>query len=148
MSSGILGIGLTGLVDLHTSSMRGVKQGTTITIASAIANQRAELVATQEPDAAILPSCPPSLPIGCRSTVSTFAPTKPCTVQVSSPDVPLPTGVAPANSGEYRMDTVIGAHPDAVNHIGSLLVTVSVCWSDVAGNVHEFQTSRLLVPGS
>jgi hypothetical protein len=46
------------------------------------------------------------------------------------------------------MDTVIGQHPDALNHPNALVVTVSVCWTDDLQIVRQVSTSRVLVPGT
>jgi prepilin-type N-terminal cleavage/methylation domain-containing protein len=147
----LLGIGLLGLVDLHLSSIRGLGRGRFVTGAKEIAIQRAEALATQAGDLTTLPACPLNAgdPIGCFQDKLSLAPNKACTAWLKDADVPTPAGASVAGAGTtpFRMDTVIGPHPDTVNHASALLVTVSVCWIDEEGAVEQVQARRVIVPG-
>lgn len=151
ISAGILCTGLTALVRVHTSSVRGLHATSQMTTAMEIGRQRAELFTTQKPDALLLPSCPTATQIGCRVDDRTLAPPKACTSWIAGPDVPMPSGSNDPRNFDprgYRMDVVIGSHPDTTAQADGLLATVSVCWSDEQGHVHEVQSRRLLVPES
>jgi prepilin-type N-terminal cleavage/methylation domain-containing protein len=163
VSVGILGVGLLGIVNLHTSSIIGLSRGQHIAMAQEVAMQQTELLETEATIAtgsleSVLPNCPASRstdPIGCQLSTTEYAPIKQCTMFLSDPNIPDPSGgfpsVLPPGSGDastYRMDTVIAQHPDTLNHPGALMVTVSVCWSDDQQNVHQISTSRVLVPGT
>lgn len=151
VSCALLGIGLLGLVDLHMSSLRGLGRGRFATGAKEVATQRGEHLATQAADLATMPSCPAGGgPVGCFQDRNNLAPAKTCTQWLGDPDVPTPSGASIAGAGprQFRMDTVIGPHPDATNHAAALLVTVSVCWTDESGIVEQVQARRMIVPGA
>jgi hypothetical protein len=46
----------------------------------------------------------------------------------------------------YRLDTSVVPHPDPGQQTGAQVVTVSACWTDLDGSVHEVQVQRMLVP--
>lgn len=151
ISAAVLGIGLAGVVQLHFTSVRGLASGRSITLASEIATQRAEFLAGREIDVLALPNCPRGTgnTPDCRLSVQAFAPTKSCTTWLAGSEVPLPTGAdmpSELNMG-YRRDVVVEAHPDTLNHNGSFLAIVSVCWRDAKGKIQQIQSQRLLVPG-
>src|SRR5262245_16850054 len=152
VSAAVLGIGLLGVVELHRSSVRGLAIGRSITVASQIASQRAELIAGREADALNLPSCPVAADnnVGCKATRDAFAADKTCTAWLLESDVPTPAGADVANAPNqgFRRDIVITPHPDTINHAGSFVATISVCWRDQKNFVQELRQQKLLVPGA
>lgn len=160
VAAGVLGIALLGLVRLHSTSMKGTVQAQRIGIASEVARQLAETVASQP--AADLPVCLPGFgpggaqlppaPAGCRATVgpsTVFAPIKAngCTVNIDGAavqDVAIP-GLSPniVNS-KFRVDTAVSQHPDSINYPDSALVTIWVCWTEPQGLIREISTSRIV----
>lgn len=152
IASAVLGFGLIALVRLQATTVNGVLSGRQVATAMRIADQRAELLTTQRADESLLPACPAgSGVVGCREDARALSTPKTCTTWVDGPDIPSPTGQSEATTRAYegyRMDVVIGAHPDATNQAGGILATVSVCWLDDRGEVREVQSHRLLVPGT
>lgn len=138
------------LAELHASSIRGVKDGASITAATQIATQVMETLSAQAADALALPVCPNNGARGCRANSHDLEPTKACTSWLATAEVPDPNGYRQtAATGEgYRVDTVIEAHPSATDFPNAVLITTSVCWMDRAGEVHELQTQRVLSPGA
>lgn len=150
VASGVLGIGLVALVDVHGSTVENLARGRHVVEATRIAEQRLELLATQRPDLLSLPACGAG-PLGCREDSENLTAEKPCTTWVDGAAIPTPSGVLPPSNSlqrGYRMDLVIGTHPDGLNHPGGLLATVTVCWRDDDGHVQELRSDRLLVPGT
>lgn len=152
ISAAVLGIGLMGVVELHRSSVRGLSIGRSVTVASQIAGQRAELIAGREADALNLPNCPVAADslVGCKASRDAFATSKTCTAWMLESDVPTPAGVdvtSAPNQG-FRRDIVISPHPDTINHAGSFVATISVCWRDQKNFVQELRQQKLLVPGA
>jgi prepilin-type N-terminal cleavage/methylation domain-containing protein len=151
ISAGVLGIGLAGVIQLHVSSVRGLASGRSISLAGEIASQRVEFIGGRDIDVASLPTCPrgASGVVDCRANKGNFTATKTCSTWLAESDVPTPAGLeipSEPNVG-YRRDLVIEAHPDTLNHNGSFLAIVSVCWRDSSGNVQQIQSQRLLIPG-
>ncbi|MCK6548257.1 hypothetical protein L6R52_20590 [Myxococcota bacterium] len=151
VASGVLGVGLVALVEVHGATVENLARGGRVVEATRIAEQRLELLGAQRPDVLALPSCgigPGS--IGCRGADRALASDKPCTSWVDGPVVPSPSGITPsgATGRGYRVDLVIGPHPDGLRQPGGLLATVSVCWADERGAIHELRADRLLVPGT
>jgi len=54
-------------------------------------------------------------------------------------------GEIPAGS-RFRVDTVVNNHPDLTQFPEGRLVTVSVCWLDIANDVRQVQLRRYVVP--
>lgn len=151
VASGVLGVGLVALLEVHGSTVENLARGAHVVEATRIADQRLEQLATQRPDATALPSCAQGGgPLGCIEADRTLATDKACTTWVDGPAVPGPSGVASPGAmfRGYRMDLVIGPHPDGLNQPGGFLATVSVCWPDENGDFHELRADRLLVPGT
>lgn len=149
VASAVLGVAVTCLTQMYTTSVRGYVTSARLQEAVEIAAQRAEQLATMSADD--LPAC--TGPTSCRSNNTTMASELSpasgfaCTSRVDAPAVVGPSGTA--SSGQrFRIDTVVGAHPDGNRQPDARLVTVSVCWSDPAGFVHEVQAQRLMVPGA
>jgi hypothetical protein len=149
VSAAILGIGVVTLSQLYTSAARGVAERDSISEAVDIATQRAEEIATMDPEA--VPAC--SGRTGCRAAPTSFTPelvavgAYSCTRWVDAPSVDAnPAGQA--RGTRYRVDMVVGAHPDPGRQAQAQLATVSVCWMDAGGAVHEVRLQRLLVPGA
>lgn len=162
VSVGVLGIGLVGLINLHTYSIVNLNRAQHIAMAQEVAMQETEFLQTEATSAtgsleSVLPNCPVSRatdPTGCLDDTKAFAPLKACTVFLTDPNVPDPNGsftavVAPgaSSSSSYRMDTVIRQHPDSLNRSSALVVTVSVCWSDDQQN-YQLSINRVIVPGA
>lgn len=151
VASGVLGIGLVGLVQLHTSATRGVVLGESLSRAGEVASQRAEFLATMDPGD--LPGCqgPPRCMEGAGAAFT--QPLGPagafeCTRWVDKADVPRSDGSQAQEGLRYRVDTVVSGHPDFARQRKAQLLTVSVCWADRSGRVRQVQTRRLLVPGA
>ena len=149
-AAGILGVGLAGLVHLHRNAVTGVARSDTIALATEIAHQRSEFLATMHSDD--VPGC--SGPVRCRtpggqafeaplSAVGGFE----CTRWVDGADVPEANGVTSAQGVRFRVDTVVGSHPDPLRQSSARFVTVSVCWVDRIAQVHQIQTRKLVIPG-
>lgn len=151
VSTGVLGIGLAALIRLTGTTADSLADNRHHAEAHRIAQQRLEQLATQRPDVLLLPTCPLSgAALGCREDRTRLTATKACTTWVDGPALPSATGSpAPTNPTErgYRLDVVIGPHPDTVHQANAFLATVSVCWEE-AGRVEEVQLARLLVPGA
>lgn len=175
VASAILGIGLIGLVRLHSASMHGLVKAQDTNAASEVARQIAERFATLPPTAPELANCapPPASPSGCRASYGTSGVLNPvkagadCTrwvdgaavTDVSSGGVgwPLPAATfgdgtpCPDNAvncpGAYRVDISVGPHPDAASHPPpTRVVNIWVCWRDPGGLVNELSTVRM-IPG-
>lgn len=147
ISAVVLGIGLVGLVNLHTASIRGLVKDEMASVASDVAKQRLEEIATMRP--AEIPACAGD--VGCRTEDRTaytpdLAPAAgfDCTRRVEGADVPRISGAPEA--AKFRIDMVVDAHPDPIRQPEGRLVTVSVCWEDYAG-IQEFRMRRLVVGG-
>lgn len=147
VSAVILGIGLIGLVNLHTASIRGLMKDEMASVASDVAKQRLEEMMTLRPNE--IPACVGD--VGCRledksDYAADLAPVAgfDCTRRVEGADVPRVSGAPEAP--RYRVDMVVEAHPDPIRQPEGRLVTVSVCWEDYAG-VQELQMRRLIVGG-
>ncbi len=150
-ATGVLGIGLVGLVQLHTNAVRGVIQSESISRATEIANQRAEFLATMDPDdlpsCTGVPRCRQGAGIEMTSPLGTVGGYE-CTRFVDQDDVPRGDGTAAQEGLRYRVDTVVGPHPDVARQRDAVLLTISVCFADGSGRVQQVQTRRLLVPGA
>lgn len=150
ISAVLLGIGVMALAELHASSIRGVKEGASITAATQIATQVMETLSAQAADDMVLPVCPNNGARGCRANDRDLEPPKACTSWLATAEVPDPNGDSQTGAtGEgYRVDTVIEVHPSVADFPNAVLITTSVCWMDRTGGVHELQTQRVLSPGA
>lgn len=148
VATAVLGVAVASLSALYTTAVQGYVTSQRLQDAVEIASQRAEQLATMPADE--LPACAGAA--NCRTDNRTLAaPLAPagafdCTLQLDAPAVQGP-GAAPAGA-RFRVDTVVGDHPDNARQPDARLLTVSVCWTDGAGIVHEVQATRLLVPGA
>lgn len=146
ISAGILGFGVLALVKVYTHSVHGMSSARRMGVAQQIASQRAELLMTM---GAGLPRCGGD--VGCRASMSALGnPKAPvgsvqCTQYVDGPVLPGIEDVNP--SGRFRIDTHVAAHPGANQLQDGDLVTVSVCWKNDGGQVHQIQATRLVLPG-
>jgi len=150
VATGILGVGLFGLTQLHGSAIGGVARSEGIAGANEVAAQRAELLSTLDADD--VAACTGA--VGCMQLGGgAFLPRLasaggfPCTRWVDGADVPDPGGMLSAEGVRFRVDTVVADHPDPARQPRARLLTVSVCWQDKHGTVRQVQTQRLLVPG-
>lgn len=150
ISTGILGISVVTLAELYTSAARGVAERDAITDAVDVATQCAEQFATMDPDQ--VPACAGSS--SCRAAPTAFSTELPpvgafnCTRWVDGPAVPDPQSGQVTVGTKYRVDAVVGDHPDPNREAEARLLTINVCWSDATGAIHEVQLRRLLVPGA
>jgi hypothetical protein len=147
VSAVILGIGLVGLVNLHTSSLRGLMKDEMLSVASDVATQRLEEMATMRPGD--IPPCAGA--VGCRTADRTdYLPDLSaaggfeCTQRIEGAGVPRVSGAAEAP--RYRVDMVVEPHPDPIRQPDGRLLTVSVCWQDYGG-IQELQMRRFIVGG-
>ena len=156
VSVAVLGIALTGLVQMHTTSIRGTAKAEDIGRATEIARQIAALEANV-PDVN-LPACggiaspvPAGGLLGCRGSDGPSAafsnPRGDCTRWVEEDAVVDPVSGAIAvideRPGAYRVDTWVTSHPNGGDNNG--IVHVWVCWRDAGGLVNEVYTARLRV---
>ncbi len=151
IAGAILTISIVGLARLYTSAARGVAASNAISEAVDVASQTTELFSTMDPDD--VPLCAGA--VGCRvqggqawaselAAVGAFA----CTRWVDGPAVPEAATGTHRRGTKYRLDAVVEDHPDAAREADARLVTVSVCWADETGRVHEIRLRRMLVPGA
>lgn len=168
VSAAVLGFALLGLVQMHTSSIRGTAKAEDIGRAAEIARQIADRLAAQPLDAmtADLPNCgSPAAPLGarplsgCRATEQpgpTMLPLRvPCSRLIPEDaiadvangviDIPNVDPSEDAAAGAYRVDTLLSQHPNGGP--GVIQLHVWVCWRDPSGNVSEVHTSRTRVEG-
>ncbi len=162
----ILGIGLLGLVELHSHSIRGTVKAESIGRGTEVARQVADQLMTQTVDSlpaacgAIANPPPDKYLGGCRATAgagTVFAADKPgaCTQWLDADRIanvldgnPV---VAAADFGQgraraYRADMVISDHPNPNFAPDGGLITIWVCWRDAKGFVQQVRTSRVIVP--
>ena len=167
VAAGVLGIGLLGLVKLHTTSIRGTMQAEDLGRAAEVARQLADFITAVEVDptniAGSLPNCAPGTatplaaePNGCRNSLgigSQFAANRPapCMQWFDGAGVPNASNgtmpVTAVDTGGYRVDQSLSRHPDNLRFPDAIVHTVWVCWRDGGGQVHEVETSRMIVPG-
>lgn len=147
ISAVVLGVGLVGLVNLHTASIRGLVKDEMLSVASDVAKQRLEEITTLR--ASEIPACVGD--VGCRTADrSAYTPDLSpvagfdCTRRVEGADVPRVSGAPEAP--KYRVDMVVEAHPDPLRQPEGRLVTVSVCWQDYGG-IQELRMRRFVVGG-
>ncbi len=149
VASAVLGVAVTCLTQMYTTSVRGYVSSERLKEAVEIAAQRAEQLATMSPED--VPACAGTASCRANSTAMTSelsaASGFSCTTRVDAPAVSGP-GSTGTTGQRFRVDTVVGAHPDISRQPDARLVTVSVCWLDSAGFVHQVQTQRLMVPGA
>lgn len=140
ISAAVLGVGVLAGVRLFTTGVEGNAWTRSRSTATTMAIQRLEQLGTRGVD--LLPAgC--TGPVGCKAGQQELAPPVPCTQQVDEMNVDV--SVSEPN-GKYRVDTVVEPHPDGGRQLGARVVTVSVCWQDPDGSVHEAQLDRLFVP--
>ncbi len=143
----VLGIGMTAGIRLFTVNKQATKWSRSRVEARAILDQRLELLSAQPVDQ--LPAC--AGPIGCRASETALRVSLPpagpfqCTQTVDQMNFPDPN--VPSLDGEYRIDTVVQAHPDATRQkLGAQIIAVSVCWIDDGGQAQEVRAERMLLP--
>jgi Tfp pilus assembly protein PilV len=150
MSAGVLGIGLLGLIRLHSSAIHSFRDSHERADATYIAQQIAEVIAAQANGAP--PDCPPVSPDpGCRQGSSAvdahdFAPRTACSTWYGSSGLPDP-------SGSFRVDRVVlkpaeERHPTSEGYPPPYLLSVYVCWLDDQNQVRQIQTSRFVPSGT
>lgn len=149
ISAALLGIGIAALVRLHSTSVSGVASGRAVTHATAIAQQRSEMLSAQVAEGT-LPACPGDGFDGCRQSDRVLSPPKTCTEWLDGSEVPATDGVIATNADErgFRVDVVLAPHPSINQYPNATLAITSVCWIGTKGDVHEVQARRVLVPGS
>jgi len=145
---GVLGVTVSAITTTYVNAVHGYARNQALAEAVEVASQRAESIATLAP--ATVPAC--SGAALCKDGDTMTAPLTSvggfdCSLWVDGAAVSQPGG-APRAGQRFRVDTVVSAHPDAVRQPDARLVTVSVCWTDTVGTVHEVQTRRLMVPGA
>lgn len=158
ISATVLGFALLGLVQLHTTSIRGTAKAEDIGRAAELARQFADQYASLP--IASLPNCggigsslDPTLPNGCRSTLgpgTAYAMPRAggCTVEVPGDATPDAAGNLPAagtDPNPYRVDLWMARHPSG--SAGLIEMNVWVCWRDANGQVNEVHTTRTRVTG-
>jgi type IV pilus assembly protein PilV len=143
MTSVILGVGVLGLVNMYTSSARGVGTSRHRETATQIALQRIERLTTSPTET--LPACGGL--VGCRATPAALAPELApadqfeCTQYVSDMGSTEPTGGD--DQGGYRLDTIVAPHPSSTQGSDARLISVSVCWTDASGLIQQVMMQRL-----
>ena len=146
VTSMILGVAVLGLTSTYTNSQTGMVSSRSRSSAHELARQRIELLGTQNvqqlPDCAGATGC---MANNAYSAELAAAGTFQCTQYVDDMET-LDPDLASA-IGRYRVDTVVVDHPDSARQPNARVVTVSVCWSDAVGKVHEIQARRTFVPG-
>jgi prepilin-type N-terminal cleavage/methylation domain-containing protein len=143
VSMGMLGIGVAAAIKLFDASQNRTQHTRSRSASAQLALERLEYLGTR--DLSNLPACTGA--VGCQAGPRTY--TTPlsaqgqyqCTQYVDGQSIIDPYNVS--STGSYRIDTVVSAHPNP-NEANARLVTVSVCWSDVRGNVEQVQERRLL----
>jgi hypothetical protein len=147
VSSGLVGVGMLGVLNLTFVSQSGAVSSRSISTAKELAAQRLESLSTMAADR--LPACAGA--VGCRASATTArTPLAPvagfqCTQQVPGMELVDPSAAA---VGTFRVDTVVAVHPGAQQQVGARLVTVSVCWTDEDGRVQELRAQKMMVPES
>ena len=168
VATGVLGIGLIGLVNLHTASLRGIKASEQRSSGSEVAEAIIEgIISQQALNGANPPACNlgPALPpnAGCRNgglgaMAYNGALGGGCTMYFDGPPhllatPPMPPAWNPwdqtlANPNDlYRVDVGIVNHPDAIEHPNSQYLYVWVCWQDENGFIHQVSSERLITFG-
>lgn len=151
VATALLGVGLTGLVRMYTTAARGVAENEARALGIRAAAQRAEALATMTPEAlpacSGAPTCRDADGLGFTTDLGPAGAFE-CTRWVDGPDVAGPGAAAQARGTRLRVDTHLAPHPETSRHEDALVLTVSVCWADGGGRVHEVQTRRVLVPGA
>ncbi len=151
MSTMVLSVGVAGLINMYSSSQSGLRWSRNSTLASHLAQQRAELLATSPLLAA--PSC--AGPATCRSSKNTFGPPMgssngfPCTQYLQETELEAPELLtdAPENAPRrFRIDTAFNDPASTTQQSGAKILTVSVCWEDDQGRVQQVQAQRMLLP--
>ncbi len=164
VSAVVLGIGMVGLVKMHTSAIGGMQRGRDVNIAEDIATQAAEemvaLGGATLASAAGVGACNTNVAVtGCRvgninSMVFAANRTSPCTkwvgeqgntpdYQGNQPTVITTEAAAQSAGRRYRVDRVISRHPSVTANANTRVVDVFVCWRDEKGVVKEIQTTRV-----
>lgn len=157
ISAAILGVALVGLVQMHTTSIRGTAKAEDVGRATEIARQLADRIASQPLDqivgcgSATAPLAEP----GCRDSLGPGrTPTTPkggtCTrvvaedavADAASGDIPT---LDPTSPDGYRIDTWLSSHPNGAP--GTAQLHVWVCWRDPSGLINEVYTSRVKIDG-
>ena len=145
VSVSLVGIGVMSLANMYYFSEQGIAETSSLVAAQKLAEQRVErLVALTTVQ---LPGC--VVVEGCRLGVDAYAPAKPdagnfpCTEMVDGMSIAAPA-VGGAAVARYRVDTSVTPHPD--QQAGAQVLTVSACWTDLDGSVHQVQVQRMLVP--
>lgn len=150
----VLSISAAGLVKLHSTVVRNIARSEDISVAMDIASTRGDQLALLGTDG--VPACGPGagcvaaglggfLPQLAGSALPDGTPYS-CTKFVDAADVHLANNTEQPAGTRYRVDASIDPHPDAVQP-GAQIVTVSVCWMDLAQVVRQVQVKRVLVPG-
>jgi prepilin-type N-terminal cleavage/methylation domain-containing protein len=127
ISAALLGFGVLAGVRLFGSSTKGTAYVRDRAIATTLVVEQMERMGTQGMER--LPSCPGLA--GCRASTTLLAPPVACSALIEN---------------KFRVDTVINEHPDKDRQRNARIATVSSCWTDVHGVVHEAQLERLFVP--
>lgn len=150
ISAGALGLLVTGLASMYTRSVEGMRQSESLVSALELSGQLLDVFSTAPAD--VVPACTGT--IGCMDAngalraplpaAGTFA----CTRWADGPSVPRSATQQYAVGERYRVDTVVGPHPDNTRYPDARLVTISVCWAEPSGRWRQYQERRLLVPGA
>ncbi len=167
VATGVLGIGLVGLVNLHGASMRGIKSSESKSAGTVVADAIAEGIISQQSLAnARIPNCNlgPALPAnaGCRnggigSTVYNAPLANGCTMFFDEPPH-MPVGGAINNwnpwdqtlanpNMRYRVDVGVVGHPDNIEHPNAQYLYVWTCWQAANGAIQQVATERMLTFG-
>lgn len=150
ISAAVLGVLVTGLAAMYDRSVEGMRQSESLVSALELSGQLLDVFSTAPPDA--VPACTGT--VGCMQADGTLAPALPaagpfsCTRWADGPSVPRSATQQYAVGERYRVDTVVGPHPDNTRYPDARLVTISVCWAERGGRWRQHQERRLLVPGA
>ena len=154
VSMAILMIASVAIVRLHGTIIRGIASSEDASMALDIATQRLD-------DLSIIGAT--SLPVftvgvngaGCQVGIGSDQYSAelaadpggyPCTRRVDSAQVIMANGNEVPDGTRFRVDTAVEAHPDIGQFPEGRIVTVSVCWEDIAADIRQVQVRRYVVP--
>lgn len=150
ISAGALGLLVIGLASMYTRGIQGMRQSESLVSALELSGQLLDVFSTAPPEA--VPACTGA--VGCADANGALQAPLPaagafaCTRWADGPSVPRSATQQYAVGERYRVDTVVGPHPDNTRYPDARLVTISVCWAEPSGRWRQYQERRLLVPGA
>lgn len=150
IGAALLGIGILAATKLFTVSAQGSNWTHSRTVAMELAAQQIEMLATKA--VTNLPACDGE--VGCKldqwnmkDALGDDGSGYPCTQYVAEAQT-VGDGVGSTEEARYRIDTVVEAHPDTERQDGAQIVTMSICWKDAKGYVHEAKARKIVTPSS